>query len=368
MSRVMSDVFKFLILSGMLVGLPLVGVCLAGLPVPRYLEFPPKTQYVLHADFSWIAFLLFAAAILVVAAPLGIGIVSAYRRYRATANTSISCAFPWWGWMCLVAGMVVWSLAWTRFSWFAPFQRHTFFPLWLSYIGVVNALCYWRTGHCMMLDRPVFFLGFFPASAVFWWYFEYLNRFVQNWYYVGAEYGPRTYFWLATVSFSTVLPAVLSTRELILSFGWMRNGFADVGPRIIPLWRLLPWLVLGASAVGLACIGLWPNYLFPLIWVSPFLVIVSLQAILGERHVLSDIAYGRWYPLISAALAALVCGWFWEMWNYLSLAKWEYTIPFVNRFHLFEMPVLGYAGYLPFGLECLVIGSFVLGYSGLDEA
>jgi hypothetical protein len=30
-------------------------------------------------------------------------------------------------------------------------------------------------------------------------------------------------------------------------------------------------------------------------------------------------------------------------------------VPFVQRFHIFEMPILGYAGYLPFGLECMVV-------------
>ena len=51
-------------------------------------------------------------------------------------------------------------------------------------------------------------------------------------------------------------------------------------------------------------------------------------------------------------LAGLACGFFWEMWNMWSLAKWVYSVPFVDRFHLFEMPALGYAGYLPFGIEC----------------
>jgi hypothetical protein len=44
------------------------------------------------------------------------------------------------------------------------------------------------------------------------------------------------------------------------------------------------------------------------------------------------------------------------MWNFHSLARWEYAIPFVHRFPVFEMPVLGYAGYLPFGLECAAVG------------
>ena len=50
-----------------------------------------------------------------------------------------------------------------------------------------------------------------------------------------------------------------------------------------------------------------------------------------------------------SAMAALVCGFFWGMWNYYSYAKWVYAIPHVQRFRVFEMPVLGYVGYLPFG-------------------
>jgi hypothetical protein len=47
------------------------------------------------------------------------------------------------------------------------------------------------------------------------------------------------------------------------------------------------------------------------------------------------------------------------MWNYYSYAKWIYTIPYVQRFEIFEMPLLGYAGYLPFGLACAVIAGMI---------
>jgi hypothetical protein len=57
-------------------------------------------------------------------------------------------------------------------------------------------------------------------------------------------------------------------------------------------------------------------------------------------------------------MAALICGLFWEMWNYYSAAKWAYSIPFVDAFHLFEMPLLGYGGYIPFGLECVIAVDF----------
>jgi hypothetical protein len=63
--------------------------------------------------------------------------------------------------------------------------------------------------------------------------------------------------------------------------------------------------------------------------------------------------------VISSALAALFCGLFWETWNFYSLAKWKYSVSFVHRFLIFEMPILGYAGYLPFGLECLMMGKLL---------
>jgi hypothetical protein len=106
----------------------------------------------------------------------------------------------------------------------------------------------------------------------------------------------------------------------------------------------------------LAGIGIWPDYLFSLLWLSPLLIIVAVQSLMGERHILSGISNGDWRLVISSASAALFCGLFWEMWNYYSLAKWEYSVPYVDRFHIFEMPLLGYAGYLPFGLECAMIG------------
>jgi len=117
--------------------------------------------------------------------------------------------------------------------------------------------------------------------------------------------------------------------------------------------------VLLLDAAGLLAIGVWPDYLFPLLWVSPLLIVIGLQTVMQERHFLSQVADGDWSGAVAAALAALVCGGLWEMWNYFSLAKWEYSIPFVQRFQIFEMPLLGYAGYLPFGLECLVIGDML---------
>jgi hypothetical protein len=350
-------ILKSFTMGSMLAGLPLLGVSLAGLPLERYMEFPPRTRYLDHAPFSWTAFVVCALLVLAMVAPLvlrGIGV----RRLKKV-KPSGGRHFPWWGWIGAFTGLITWALAWTRFTWFVNLQQHTFTPLWLSYVVVVNAFTYKRDGHCMMTDRPGYFLLLFPVSATFWWFFEYLNRFVQNWHYSGVDYNPWEYFCHSTLSFSTVLPAVLGTREWMRRFSWIEEGFRSFVPIRPSRPKSMAWAGLLISGVGLAGIGVWPDYLFPLLWVSPLLIIISLQALIGEPHVLNDMAEGDWRLGISSALAALFCGLFWEMWNYYSLAKWEYTIPFVDRYRIFEMPILGYAGYLSFGVECAVFGGIL---------
>ena len=267
--------------------------------------------------------------------------------------------FPWWGWLGIMGVIGAWILAWTRFEWSSVLQPHTFPMIWFPLILVFNALQYKKTGGCLITARTRFFLTLFPLSALFWWFFEYLNRFVQNWTYSGTQYGRWQYFWLATLSFSTVLPAVLSVSDWLLSCSWVDKGFR----RFITIkWqytRTIALFVLAVSAISLFCIGIIPNFLFPMMWVSPLLIIVSTQVLFGEAHVLQGIAEGDWRIVVSAALAALICGFFWEMWNINSLSKWEYAIPFVHRFQIFEMPILGYSGYLPFGLECMAVSLFL---------
>ncbi len=343
-----------LVFSILVTGLPLAGVYLSGKPVSLFVEFPPLTEPVGHAPFSWPVFLVclfLAFATLVVMIAFSILKVSE----KSTASSSKVRSFPWWGWLSLVAMLATWALAWSRLVWFESLQRYTFFPLWLSYIVLVNGLCFRQTGKCPMFARPLFFLFLFPLSAFFWWYFEYLNQFVKNWYYTGVDYGPMAYALHASISFSTVLPAVYSTREFIEKTEWFRkrfHGFSHFSWLEAPVFL---FSTLFVSCVGLSVIGKWPEELFPIIWLAPLLILTSLQGIVGETTVFSPVTGGDWRPVVSAALAAVVCGFFWEMWNYYSLAKWAYSIPYVHGMQIFEMPVLGYWGYIPFGLECMAV-------------
>ncbi|MCG6939087.1 MAG: hypothetical protein LJE83_13070 [Gammaproteobacteria bacterium] len=345
---------QILMLSLLLLGLPLLGVMLNDMPLAPYFEFPPRTRHVIHAGFSWPIFILTAA----VGVLLMVGIIWIIRRdlgLRRLSQAKTSRHWPWWGWLGLLVLIVSWILAWNRFPWFAPWQWATFTPLWLGYIVVINAWTWRRDGKCLLINQRRYFLMLFPLSALFWWYFEYLNRFVQNWYYIGVDdFGPLRYTLNASLSFSTVLPAVLSTQQ------WLASVLR-IASRPLTLTvdrkslRRLSWVTLLASSGVLVLLGIWPNLLFPFLWFAPLLVLLALQGIDGEPDLITALRAHGWQLIALSSLAALQCGFFWEMWNYYSATKWIYTVPLVHHFQVFEMPVAGYAGYLPFGIECLVI-------------
>lgn len=340
-----------------LIGLPLLGIVTAGLPLDRYLEFPPLTRHVRAAAFSWLVFLSMVACVLLVVGPI-VYRVARSGRGKTINGPVVAARFPWWGWLGVAWLLMAWLLAWSRFDWFAPLQRHTFTPLWLGYIVIVNALTWQRCGRCLLRDRPGFLALLFIVSALFWWYFEFLNRFVQNWHYAGiGTFSAGEYVLFATLAFSTVLPAVMSTRDLLATFPRLAAGLDDF-LKIRPANPCrVASIILVAGAIALANIGRWPDFLFPMLWLAPLLILVSIQVLRGEAHVFESIKDGNWRAVWLAGMAALVCGVFWEMWNYGSLAHWEYTVPYVHRYQIFEMPLIGYAGYLLFGVECLAVSN-----------
>ena len=85
------------------------------------------------------------------------------------------------------------------------------------------------------------------------------------------------------------------------------------------------------------------------------MLLLAFQTLGKRPAAFPELGDGDWRRVFRFALAALICGFFWELWNFHSLAQWVYSVPYVDRFLLFEMPLLGFAGYLPFGLECAVI-------------
>lgn len=356
------NVVQAIIGMAILLGLPLLGAWWAGKPIAEYLQFPPQPVPTTAAPFSRPLFV--GCLLLEIPLYLWSGWVL-LRSWRFGPHPN-RVEFPRWGLIAVAWLGIAWYLAWARPKWLGPLADFTFTPLWLGYIGVVNALCQWRTGHCLLTSNPRFLVWLFPLSALFWWYFEYLNRFVGNWHYLGVEHLTAwQYFWRATLPFSTVLPAVVSTIALLCTWFGPAEGLSPL--RLSHPRRLaVSSLILGC--IGLIGVGRWPQWFFPLLWLAPLILFVAIQVLMGARSYFYPLRQGRWEVVALPMLAGLICGFFWELWNYWSDPKWVYSVPYVSRFKLFEMPVLGYAGYLPFGLECAVVADWWARLTGYPHA
>jgi hypothetical protein len=344
----------------MVLTLPLVGVALLGLPLAPYLSFPPRTEPMTHAPFSFGWSLVYALIDLIlmgaILAALKAGRNRAARVRTVQHQRQPVTPWPWWGWAGLLVTLTGWILTWNRFAWFAAFQRHAFIFPWMGYLLTVNAITKRRTGSCLLTRSPQRLFLLAGTSCLFWWMFEYLNRFVQSWYYVAVGlFGPTTYSLLASLAFCTILPVVMSTYELLLSTALFNHGLARLPLKITAVPKRFAWGGLALGSFGLAAIGVWPDQLFALMWVAPLILLTAVDHLCDHSPLLKPLEKGDYRQLVGPAAAALICGFFWELWNVGSLAKWRYTLPYVQWDHIFEMPLLGYGGYLPFGVLCWLI-------------
>lgn len=266
--------------------------------------------------------------------------------------------FPRHGWL----GLALIGLMWPA-NWLLPGLRtsYLFFPLWLGYALAVDGLVFWRTGTSLYTRSRSAYVGLFLLSIPAWWLFEAINLRTQNWVYLGSEFfSPLAFFLLSSLCFSVVIPAVFGAAELAASFGFVR--------------RMKPWLVIGddrrttlaffcAGWLMLALLLAWPVYFFPFVWISVYFITEPVNVWLGNRSLVEYTRVGDWRPVVSLFIGVLLTGFFWEMWNFYSFPKWIYQVPGVDFLRVFEMPLLGYGGYLPFALELhalyqLAVGTF----------
>jgi hypothetical protein len=280
-------------------------------------------------------------------------------RNRTLYNRSPLSRFANHGWLGLALILVFWPLNWSLTG---PRTHWGFFPLWLGYSLTVDALVLYRRGTSLLSRDWQKYAGLFLVSAPAWWLFEVLNWRVRNWSYLGREmFSDLEYGLLASLSFSTVIPAIFGTAELMASFGFVRR--IGRGPVIRPD-RPTTILFFTAGVVMLALMLMWPFYFFPFMWLSVLFVIEPINTWLGHRSLSRWTRRGDWRPIIALWLGVLVCAFFWEMWNFFSFPKWVYAVPWVDFLPLFEMPLLGYGGYLPFALELYALYHLVVGALG----
>jgi hypothetical protein len=160
------------------------------------------------------------------------------------------------------------------------------------------------------------------------------------------------------------MPLAFEWYALFITFDGLKNRFAD-GPKLtMPPW--LGNLLLIISFILLFFIAFYPDTLFTLLWVIPLLVISIVLEKLEIWTPFNLVRSGNWSSVLLFALAYLVQGFLLEFWNYFSAthengqiitqtpAYWAYSVPYINVYHVFEMPALGLMGYLPFGIYCII--------------
>ncbi|MFB3884170.1 MAG: DUF4332 domain-containing protein [Thermodesulfobacteriota bacterium] len=234
------------------------------------------------------------------------------------------------------------------YSWFYCFA-------WWSYILTIDAIIYHLKGNSLILSRTKEFFLMIPWSIFIWLIFEAANLSLKNWYYINLPNSTVERWMGYAVAYGTVLPGIFETTELLETIGLFKESRVkkarfSSGDRafFVPLGVLC---LISSVAI--------PKYFFPLIWVGFIFLLEPVNDRFGGRSLLKDLEEGNPRKIYLLLTAGLICGLLWEFWNFWSLSKWIYTVPFFEEIKGFEMPALGFLGFLPFAVQVYVMYNFV---------
>ena len=294
--------------------------------------------------FAFFGVPLSTALGVVVTAATALVLVIGYLRARRRR------AFPFYGWLGWVALVFAELLMFARVE---PMSTY-FTPIaWSAFILIADAAVLALTNRSRLNDAPLIVARMALLSIPLWLIFEAYNLRLQNWTYVGVPVG-----WPAALlgygwSFATITPAIFETSDLVQA--------------LLPALPGEPWkisratenvlIIFGATCliVPLALSQRLAAHLFALVWVGFLLLLDPINRRLGLPSFLGDLSEGFRRRACGFLLAGWVCGWLWEFWNFWAAAKWQYTFPMFQRWKIFEMPVPGFLGFLPFALECFAM-------------
>ena len=210
------------------------------------------------------------------------------------------------------------------------------FPLcWAGVLSALQGLARRRRG-ASPLATPADWIACAAASVLFWDVFELVDLRLRNWWYTGVSPDPLASAAFGAISFATVLPAV-------------RLGlFALYPPLPAIAARRRPALLLAIGLLMLALALAFPRWAFPLAWLFLWPLCEAACCLLPPRTLATPLESR---VFVRAALLGLPLGLIWESLNWQCARGWIYTVPHFERWKLFEMPLPGYLGYLPFLLE-----------------
>jgi hypothetical protein len=227
---------------------------------------------------------------------------------------------------------------------------------WWSLLLILDAVNFRRTGASpMIVDFPLF-ARMALLSVPAWLVFEAFNIRLGNWSYHGLP-PDLPVRWLGYfVAFATVTPALKELAALFLSFRLERPASRRL--KVTP--ALLGGLT-GAGALMLALPLVAPRLFFPLVWLGFVFLLDPLNYRRGRPSFLRDLEDGRRRPIAAWMLAGLAAGLIWECLNWGAGSHWEYHIPYLDFGRIFQMPVCGFGGFIPFALEIFALDAFLQG-------
>ncbi len=265
-------------------------------------------------------------------------------------------AFPLWGWTGLAIIFIGEFLLVRRVQWVATY----FTPLaWTGYILLLDAMVASLKGQSRLKRAPLEFISLAFWSFPLWLIFEAYNLRLKNWDYVGLIENPIAlavgYVW----AFSTIWPAIFETADLVQAVAF----FQEQGKRGLKLTSRTHFSIFVVGLLFVTVPLFVPAraapYMFGAVWMGFIFLLDPLNYLWKGYSLLREWETGRTGTTCSFLVAGLVCGIFWEFWNYWAGSKWLYVFPIWQWSKIFEMPLPGYLGFPTFALECLVMFEFL---------
>lgn len=251
--------------------------------------------------------------------------------------------------MNLYVGLFVFICSWSLALVNVPFMKTWFYSFaWWSLILAADSVNFRLGGNSPLSKSPKRFIYFAFVSVFVWLIFELLNLRMKNWVYIGLP-GNRIERWAGFfIAFATVLPALeelslLAQKVLKLRICLFR----------LKVTHLTLVFCFGMGIAAFVLVLSWPRLFFPLAWLCFIFLLEPVNYLLKNSSLLSDLERGKWHRFWSWVTAGFLAGLLWELFNFWAGSHWEYSISYFGFGKIFQMPVFGYMGFLPFALEVL---------------
>jgi hypothetical protein len=256
----------------------------------------------------------------------------------------------------LIVGMGIFGLAGFLLFSDVSFMKTWFYIFaWWPLILILDSVNFRISGLSPLSQSPGDFMFAAFISIPVWLVFELFNLRLQNWSYhsLPAELPLR---WLGYgLAFASVVPALLELSTLFQTL--LREKKIPLVPLKTTASTLTGSIVLGFLFLALCVMD--PHLFFPFVWLGFIFLLEPVNFRLGLDSLLADAKEKNGNRILAWLLAGFSAGVLWEALNYWAGSHWEYTIPYLNFGRIFQMPIFGYGGFLPFALEVFALYTFL---------